>query len=106
MASAELTQLSIAEASRQIEAGELSPLELTDAAYDRIEATDERVNAFVRLMRESATTEAMAATERASNGSRLGPLDGIPIAVKDLYDTANVVTNAGTNAFHRPRACR
>ena len=99
MPNAELTQLTIAEASRQIEAGEVSPLELTDAAYDRIGATDERVNAFVRLMRESATAEAMAATERASNGSRLGPLDGIPIAVKDLYDTANVVTNAGTNAF-------
>ena len=99
MSNGELTQLTIAEAGRRIDAGELSPLELTEAAYDRIEATDGRVNAFVRLMRESAIAEAAGATERASNGSRLGPLDGIPIAVKDLYDTANVVTNAGTNAF-------
>ncbi len=99
MSDGQLTQLTIAEAGRRIDAGELSPLELTEAAYDRIEATDDRVNAFVRLMRESAIAEAAAATDRALNGSRLGPLDGIPIAVKDLYDTANVVTNAGTNAF-------
>jgi aspartyl-tRNA(Asn)/glutamyl-tRNA(Gln) amidotransferase subunit A len=99
MMNADLAQLTIAEASRRIDAGEESPLELTEAAYARIEDTDARINAFVRLMRDTATAEAMAATERASNGARLGPLDGIPIAVKDLYDTANVVTNAGTNAF-------
>ena len=57
------------------------------------------INAFVRLMRASAEAEASAASDRAAAGNRLGPLDGIPVAVKDLFDTAGVVTNAGTSAF-------
>ena len=97
-----LTSLSIAEAGRRIDDGSLSPSELTEAAFARIATTDtgERgVNAFVRLMRASADAEASAATDRAAAGNRLGPLDGIPVAVKDLFDTAGVVTNAGTSAF-------
>ena len=97
-----LTSLRIAEAGRRIDDGSLSPSELTEAAFARIEATDggERgVNAFVRLMRASAEAEASAAGDRAAAGNRLGPLDGIPVAVKDLFDTAGVVTNAGTSAF-------
>ena len=97
-----LASLTIAEASRRIDDGSLSPSELTDAAFARIEASDggERgVNAFVRLMRASAEAEADAASERAAAGHRLGPLDGIPLAVKDVFDTAGVVTNAGSGAF-------
>ncbi|MSP21435.1 MAG: amidase [Dehalococcoidia bacterium] len=50
-------------------------------------------------MRASALAEARTAEARAQAGARLGPLDGIPIAVKDLYDTAGVVTAAGTGAY-------
>jgi aspartyl-tRNA(Asn)/glutamyl-tRNA(Gln) amidotransferase subunit A len=50
-------------------------------------------------MEDSARAEAAAAAERARAGARLGPLDGIPIAVKDLYDTAGVVTAGGTGAL-------
>ena len=84
----------------------VSPVVLAEAAFARIEATDGRVNAFVRLMRASALEEADAAEERALAGRRKGALDGIPIAVKDLFDTAGVVTAAGTSAFRErvPRA--
>jgi aspartyl-tRNA(Asn)/glutamyl-tRNA(Gln) amidotransferase subunit A len=53
----------------------------------------------VRLMRESALEEAEASRLRIERGERLGPLDGIGIAVKDLYDTAGVVTAGGTGAY-------
>ncbi|MBM4410816.1 MAG: amidase [Chloroflexi bacterium] len=91
--------LTIADADARIADGGLSPVALTEAAFARIEATDRRINAFVRLMRDSAMEEARAAEGRAQAGRRLGPLDGIPIAVKDLYDTAGVVTAAGTGAY-------
>ncbi|TAK73881.1 MAG: amidase, partial [Dehalococcoidia bacterium] len=95
----DLGSLTIADADAQIAAGQLSPVALTEAAFERIDATNTCVNAFVRLMRDSAREEAHAAGARAAAGQRLGPLDGIPIAVKDLYDTAGVVTAAGTDAY-------
>ena len=98
----ELCYLSVAEASARIARGELSPVALTEAVFVRIEATEPQINAYVRLMRSSALAEAGAAAERARGGARIGPLDGIPVAVKDLYDTAGVVTAAGT-ALYRER---
>ncbi len=91
--------LTIAEAARRLDAGELSPVELTDAVLARIDATEPALNSFVTLMDETAREQAGAAEERARAGERLGPLDGIPVAVKDLYDTANVVTTGGTGAY-------
>jgi aspartyl-tRNA(Asn)/glutamyl-tRNA(Gln) amidotransferase subunit A len=96
---ADLNYLTIAEASRLIDSRELSPLVLTEAAFARIDATDEFVHAFVRLMRSSALEEARKAERRALDGARLGPLDGIPIGVKDLFDTASVVTTSGLWAY-------
>ena len=81
----ELTELTAREAVARLKAGEVSPLELIDAAQARIAETDDRINAFVRLMRQSALEEAAAAELRAQAGERRGPLDGIGIAVKDLY---------------------
>ena len=94
--------LSIAEASAEIEAGRLSPVELTKAVLERIEQTDAQLNSYVLVMKESALAEAEAAEERARAGTRLGPLDGIPMGIKDLYDTAGAVTTNGTGA-HRFR---
>ncbi|MDA0351291.1 MAG: amidase [Chloroflexi bacterium] len=90
---------SITEANAAIEAGKVTPLDLFAASLARIEETDERLNAFVRLTAVSGRAEAEAASDRARARKRLGPLDGIPIAVKDLYDTAGVVTAGGTGAL-------
>lgn len=95
----DLCYLTVSEASRRIAARKLSPLALTGALFDRIAEVDARLNSYVRLMRASALAEARAADERARLGTRRGPLDGIPIAVKDLYDTAGVITAAGTGAY-------
>ena len=94
--------LSIADASSEIDAGRLSPLDLTKATLDRIAATDDQLNSYVLVMQESALAEAEAATERARAGRRLSPLDGIPMGIKDIYDTGGAVTTNGT-AAHRFR---
>src|SRR4051794_26920671 len=99
MDNADLSYLSIAEASALFDAGKLSPVELTQALFDRIDATDGAVHSYVRLMRRSALEEAAASESRAKQGKRQGPLDGIPIGVKDLFDTAGVVTTAGLGAY-------
>jgi len=93
------TSLTIAEASALLESRALSAVELLRAHLDRIEATDEAVHSYVLVMAESAMAEAHASAARAASGARLGPLDGIPVAVKDLYDTAGAVTTGGTGAY-------
>ncbi len=95
----DVVYLSIAEASADIEAGKLSPVDLTRATLDRIRETDAQLNSYVLVMEESALAEAEAAAERARTKSRLGPLDGIPMGIKDLYDTAGAVTTGGTGAY-------
>ncbi|MGE3960172.1 MAG: amidase [Dehalococcoidia bacterium] len=98
----DLVFLTIAEASAAITAGTLSPVALTGAVLDRIAATDDRLNSYVLVMRESALAEAAASEARQRDGALLGPLDGIPMAIKDIYDTAGAVTTNGTYA-HRFR---
>ncbi len=92
----QLVQLTIAEAARSFQAGELSPTELTRACLERIEALDPKLNAFVTLLPEAAVAEAAEAERRLGRGKRLGPLDGIPFAIKDLYETKGIRTTAGS----------
>jgi len=92
----QLVQLTIAEAARSFQAGGLSPTELTRACLERIEALDPKLNAFVTLLPEQAMTEAAEAERRLGQGKRLGPLDGIPFAIKDLYETKGIRTTAGS----------
>lgn len=99
MSQTDTIYLSVADAGAQIESGVLSPLDLTRAVLDRIEATDSAINSYVLVMKDSALAEAEAAEARATAGTRLGPLDGIPMGVKDLYDTGGVVTTGGTGAY-------
>lgn len=93
----DLCALTIVEADRRIAAGELSPVELTEACLARIEETEPSVNAFINVTAEGALGEARVAEERARRGERRGPLDGIPLALKDLYETAGVPTTAASN---------
>ena len=86
--------LTIAEASRRIAARKLSPLELAKAHLDRIERLDPALNAFLLVTRERALGDAKAAEARQMSGSLRGPLDGIPIAHKDIYNTAGIRTTA------------
>ena len=84
----------IASASAAIAARKLSPVELTTHLLDRIKAVDPRINAFLLVTEERAMADARAAEARMMQGKRIGPLDGIPIAHKDIYNTAGIRTTA------------
>lgn len=84
----------IAGASAEIAAKKLSPVELTRHMLQRIAAVDPVINAFLLVTEERAMADAKAAELRMMQGIRLGPLDGIPIAHKDIYNTAGIRTTA------------
>ena len=93
MTGAAAPALSIAEASRLIAAKKLSPVELTRTLLARIAAVDPQLNAFLTVTERQALADARGA-ERAIAAGRRGPLLGIPVAYKDIYETAGVRTTA------------
>jgi aspartyl-tRNA(Asn)/glutamyl-tRNA(Gln) amidotransferase subunit A len=84
----------IAEAAALIAARKLSPVELTEACLDRIHALDPVLNAFIVVTPERALADARAAEARIMKEGPKGKLDGIPIAHKDIYNTAGIATTA------------
>jgi len=84
----------IAEAARQIAARTLSPVELTRHLLDRIAKEDAALNSFVLVTPDRALADARTAEARVMQGEARGPLDGIPIAHKDIYATAGIATTA------------
>ncbi len=92
----ELHWLSIAEASSLIERREASPLDLVDASLQQIDAVGARTNAFITVLADKARVTARSAADEIARGERRGPLHGIPVAVKDLFDVAGVPTTAAS----------
>jgi len=91
-----LTALTAIEAAERIAGGELSSAEYVGACLERIESIDDKVHAFVHLDREQALAQARALDERRRNGRPLGPLHGVPVAIKDIFDTADYKTECGS----------
>ena len=82
-----------------IHKGDLSPVELTEYYLDRIERLDGRLNAFMVVTRKRARAAARAAETAIAGGNYLGPLHGIPFAVKDLVNVAGLPTTNGSILF-------
>jgi aspartyl-tRNA(Asn)/glutamyl-tRNA(Gln) amidotransferase subunit A len=95
----DLADLSLAEACELVRSKKVSPVELTEACLHRIERLNPGLNAFITVTADTALDEARAAEAHIQQGLWLGPLHGIPIALKDLVDTAGVRTTAGSNLF-------
>jgi aspartyl-tRNA(Asn)/glutamyl-tRNA(Gln) amidotransferase subunit A len=92
----------IIELAPRLRRKEISPVELTRACLDHIEKRNPALNAFITVTAESALVEARAAEIEISRGEWRGPLHGIPIAIKDLIDTAGTRTTAASALFeHR-----
>jgi aspartyl-tRNA(Asn)/glutamyl-tRNA(Gln) amidotransferase subunit A len=92
-----LHDLELTDLSELLHRGEVSPVELTEQALDRIAEHDERHHAFVSVTRNRALGEAAQAERALARGESLGPLHGIPYAAKDLFDVAGEATGAGTH---------
>lgn len=86
--------LTIAEASEQIAARKLSPVELTRMCLDRVKKLDPTLHSFLLVTEERAMADAAAAEGRMMAGALKGKLDGIPIGHKDIYNTAGIRTTA------------
>lgn len=99
MADLDLGNLTIVDASRALRSGAVSSRELTDAYLARIEALNPRVNAYVTVTADRARADADRADAERAQGIDLGPLHGIPVAHKDLYETAGIRTTGG-GKFH------
>ena len=92
----ELAFLDLAEASRLVQTKEISPVELTRVCLDRIERLDPILKAFITVTAESALKEAQQAELEIAKGYWKGPIHGIPLAVKDLLESAGVRTTAAS----------
>ena len=96
MPSGDLTLLTLRQVSRLIKLRQVSCVEVTAAAFRRIDHANERLNAFITLLPEEAKDEAEQADVLLSKGVYKGPLHGIPVSLKDLYDTKGVRTTSAT----------
>jgi aspartyl-tRNA(Asn)/glutamyl-tRNA(Gln) amidotransferase subunit A len=91
--------VNIQEAGAAIRAGKTSSTALTEAALARIGEENPRINAIQTVMDDSALARARQADRELAGGTDLGPLHGIPIAVKDLFATKGVRTTGGSKLF-------
>lgn len=99
-----LPWLGIAEGAAYLRAGELSPVEWTQALLERIQGSGAAVDAFLHLDADGALARARAAEREIARGHDLGPLHGVPFAIKDIFETADMPTTAHSRLLmgHQP----
>src|SRR5262249_24182006 len=95
----DLSEHTIRKASDLLDAGSLSSHELVEATLARIDETEPLVHAYVTVMAESARAEARRADEERPSVIRRSPLQGIPVAVKDVLWTRDTPTGAGSRVL-------
>ena len=91
-----ITELTAAELAGKIAAGEITSEDATKASLDRIEAVDGEIHAFLHVDRDGALATARDVDARIAAGEKLGPLAGVPIAVKDVLATKGMPTTCGS----------
>ena len=92
----ELITMTAAELSAAMAAGEVSAADVTEAHLDRIAAVDDQVKAFLHVAADDARARAREVDARRKAGEPLGPLAGVPVAVKDLFTTVGMPTTCGS----------
>ncbi len=95
----ELHWMSIEDAAALVRRRKVSPVELTQLCLSRVERLNPKLNAFITVCGEKALADARAAEKEVGAGRWRGPLHGIPIALKDLFDTAGVLTTAASAQY-------
>src|SRR5215210_6801566 len=105
MPAEDLSLLSASEGAKRIRDGLLTSEEWVGACLERIRALEPKVQAWTFLDEEHALAEARAADERRRSGEVVGPLNGVPVGLKDIIDTADMPTENGC-ALHKGRTPR
>jgi Asp-tRNA(Asn)/Glu-tRNA(Gln) amidotransferase A subunit family amidase len=93
------TGISLTELGRRLRAGEADPVEVVERALAAIEAAQPSLNAFVTVDADGARSVAVQRRDELARGVDHGPLHGVPVAVKDLLDTAGLTTTMGSRHF-------
>jgi aspartyl-tRNA(Asn)/glutamyl-tRNA(Gln) amidotransferase subunit A len=106
MAEQDLSELPVHTLSREIMARRVSPVDVTEAFLSRVEQRDEKLHAFVEVYAQDARLAAQAAEAAIRAGHAVGPLHGIPIALKDLIEIEGRVVTGGSQAWRSRRASK
>jgi aspartyl-tRNA(Asn)/glutamyl-tRNA(Gln) amidotransferase subunit A len=96
MADSDSCELNLTDLSKLLAARELSASEAVRAALTRLDRLEDKLNAFITVPREQALSEAKKADDEIGRGHYRGPLHGVPVTLKDLFETAGVRTTAGS----------
>ena len=92
-------ELSAAELARQIRGKKITTVEVVESLLERMDALEPRLEAWVRVDRETVLTDAKKRQEELDGGAETGPLHGVPIGIKDIYNIAGVPTTAGSKVY-------
>jgi aspartyl-tRNA(Asn)/glutamyl-tRNA(Gln) amidotransferase subunit A len=95
----ELYQLTIHELQEKLKEGKTTALKITESVFQRIDAVEERVHSYIRLMKEEAFAAASQSDKEIKKGN-IKPLTGIPIALKDIVCTKGITTTCGSYILH------
>jgi aspartyl-tRNA(Asn)/glutamyl-tRNA(Gln) amidotransferase subunit A len=92
-------ELSAAELARQVRGREITPVEVVESILERMDAIEPRLEAWVRVDRETVLADAEQRQQDLDSGVETGPLHGVPIGIKDIYNIAGVPTKAGSKVY-------
>src|SRR5712692_11050955 len=92
----DLCSLEIVEIAPLLRDRQVSPVELTESYLDRIARLDPQLNSYIRVMPDEARAAAREAELEIGRGTWRGPLHGVPLGIKDLFDVAGVPTTMGS----------
>jgi aspartyl-tRNA(Asn)/glutamyl-tRNA(Gln) amidotransferase subunit A len=96
MPPADICEMTLAELSNLLAARQLSSSETVKAALKRLELLEDRLNAFITVLGDQALAEAKKADDEIARGHYRGPLHGVPVTIKDMFETAGVLTTGGS----------
>src|SRR5262245_26498874 len=99
MTDAELKKLTLSRAAVMIRRKEISPVELTETVLRRAQKLNDSMRSFITITADTAMQTARAAEREILDGKEVGPLHGVPISLKDLYDTKGIRTTGGSKVF-------
>ena len=99
MTDSEIVNLTIAELAPKIEAREISPVEITEAALAQADRLQPKLNSFITILHEEARSRAKELESALMRGEYKGPLHGIPIGIKDNLATAGIRTTVGSKVL-------